>query len=159
MIDYVYGHDRTVANFVSQLILPCRGRDFGNCSAIGVIDNDGKLIAGIVYHNYDVDAGVIETSVAALPGKNWYTRETIRRMYQYPFIQLRCQMTIMRVPADNVRLVRIAKALNYQLVTIPRLLGRNRDAVIGLLTYERWANNKFNQRYRHHIVEPIEEAA
>jgi hypothetical protein len=40
------------------------------------------------------------------------------------------------------------------------MLGRDRDGVIGYLTREAWGENKFNQRYHHHIaVPPREEAA
>jgi hypothetical protein len=101
MLDYIYGHDEIVAHFVAQLIPVMGGRDFAPASkAIGVID-DGRLIAGLVYHNWDEKAGVIEMSGAALPGRYWMTRETLKRIYQYPFIQMGCQMVLMRCAEDN----------------------------------------------------------
>jgi hypothetical protein len=78
-VKYLYGHDGAVCDFVASLIPSCRERGFGNAKAIGVLNNDGFLIAGIVYHNYDPDAEIIEISGAALPGVNWLTRETLRR--------------------------------------------------------------------------------
>jgi hypothetical protein len=87
MLDYVYGHDEVVAQFVAQLIPECRERGFPPSSkAIGVI-NDGRLIAGLVYHNWNKTAEVIEMSGAAIPGKYWLTRETLKRIYRYPFLQ------------------------------------------------------------------------
>jgi hypothetical protein len=50
MLRYVYGHDEIVAQFVAQMI-PHVGAGFGN-AVDRVIDDDGKLIAGVVYHNY-----------------------------------------------------------------------------------------------------------
>jgi len=93
MLDYVYGHDQLIAQFVAQLIPSCRARGF-NASALtamGIIDGDGRLVAGMVYHNWDPEAGVLEMSGAALPGVQWLSRETIRRMYSYPFLQCDCQ--------------------------------------------------------------------
>ena len=161
MLDYVYGHDEIVAHFVAQLIPEMDGDGFAPASkAIGVIDENGKLIAGLVYHNWNKKAGVIEMSGAALPGRYWLTRETLKRIYQYPFLQMGCQMVLMRCADDNP-VLRTLAALNYKFVRIERLLGRKKDAVICTLTFEDWSSNKLNQRYHHHIVDvdPIEEAA
>jgi hypothetical protein len=161
MHQYVYGHNEIVANFVASMIPECRARGFSNYRAIGVVDGDGRLIAGLVYHGYQPEAGTIEISGAALPGQYWMTRETLRHMYGYPFLQLRCQMVINRVPADDERQLRMMAVFGYSLVRIPRLLGRDRDAVIGTLTIEDWINNKFNRRYRTDPVQlslPLEAA-
>lgn len=163
MLDYVYGYDDVVSRFVAQLIPACGERGLPPASkAFGVIDEQGRLIAGMVYHHYDPQSGVIEMSGAALPGYQWLSRETIKRMYQYPFLQIGCQMVIMRVAADDQRLLRQLAALNYSFIRIPRLLGRDRDAVICLLTREDWEANKFCKRLKHHLEDaqaPIEEAA
>lgn len=156
MLDYVYGQDDIVAQFVAQLIPSCRERGFGKCKAIGVIEN-GDLIAGLVYHNWDDGAGVIEMSGAALPGKFWLTSETLRRIYEYPFLQVGCQMVLMRVRAEDTRLLRILAAIGYMFVKVPRMLGRDKDGVICLLTIEDWISNKFNQRARRQA--PLEKAA
>ena len=159
MLGYVYGHDETVAQFVAQLIPHCR-RGFGaNAKAIGVIDEDGKLIAGLVYHNYDPEAGIIEVSGASTTAR-WLTRGTIARFYQYPFLQCGCQMVIQRTPADDTRLLRQLAAYDYTFIKIPRLFGRDRDGVVCCLTYEDWADNRFNKRFGHHLVDAhLEEAA
>jgi RimJ/RimL family protein N-acetyltransferase len=159
MLDYVYHHDQIIAQFVASLIPECRVRGFGpNIKAMGIID-DGDLIAGMVYHHWDPDAGVIEMSGAAIPGKQWLSRETLRRMYVYPFRDCACQMVTMRVAADNERLLRQLAALNYSFIKIPRLLGRDRDAVCCLLTYEDWVGNKINRRFKHYEDAQLSEAA
>jgi hypothetical protein len=158
MLDYIYGHDQVVASFVAALIPTCH-RGFGpNAKAIGVIE-DGNLIAGLVYHNYDPDAEIIEISGAALPKKNWLTRGTIARMYQYPFLQVGCQMIVQRNSADDERLLGMLASYGYTFIHVPRMLGRDRDGVLCLLTYEDWIDNRFNRRFRHHIDAPLEEAA
>jgi hypothetical protein len=149
MLDYVYGHDEIVAGFVAAMIPAAQDRGFGRCKAIGVVDGD-QLIAGLVYHNWNPEAGVIEMSAAAIPGRQWLTRETIRQMYQYPFLQIGCQMMLQLTPASDERLLRQLSALNYTFVRIPRLLGRDSDGVVCLLTREAWQDNKFNKRLGHH---------
>jgi hypothetical protein len=159
MFDYVYGHDEVVARFVAQMIPSCRERGFGACKAIGVVDT-GSLIAGIVYHHWDPDAGVIEISAAALPNSGWLSRETLKRMYQYPFLEVGCQMVMQRIPAEDLRQQRMMAAYNFMLIKVPRMLGRDKDGVLGLLTYEDWADNKINRRLRHHLPDaPLQEAA
>ena len=81
---YVFDRPEIVANCVAMLIPRCRSRGFGNCSAIGVIDEDGKLIGGIVYNHWDPDAGRVEIHGAAVHPR-WLTRQTIFHMFNYPF--------------------------------------------------------------------------
>src|SRR6185369_9129290 len=145
MLRYVYGHDETVAQFVAQLIPHAHGRTLTG-KAIGVIDDEGKLIAGIVYHQYDPVAETIEITGAALPGSRWLTRETIQRMYQYPFEQLGVQMIVHRTPANTEHLLEQLARRGYMLVKWPRMLGRDRDGVLCLFTSEAWDQCKFNSK-------------
>jgi hypothetical protein len=159
MLDYVYGHDQIIAQFVARLIPHCR-RGFGpNVMGIGIVEGT-ELIAGLVYHNYDPGSGIIEISGAALPGRSWLTRETIKRMYRYPFHVCGCQMVVQRTPADDVRLLSQLARYDYVFCPIPRMFGRDRDGVVCCLTVEDWENNRFNQRFKHHLIDDlIEEAA
>jgi RimJ/RimL family protein N-acetyltransferase len=161
MCEYVYGHDQIVGDFVAGLIPHC-WRGFGdNIKAIGVLSERGSLIAGLVYHNYDPEAGVIEISGAALPGAHWLTRETIKRMYTYPFHICGCQMVVQRTPSDDERLLYMLARYGYNFVTVERLFGRNRDGVVCTLTREAWEGNRYNRRLKHHLATPPlqEEAA
>lgn len=154
MLEYAYGHDEIVCRFVASLIPRVAERGFsGNARAIGIIEGT-ELIAGLVYHNYDPHAGIIEISGAALPGRQWLTRGTIKRMYQYPFLQCGCQMVVQANSADDERLLAMLAAYDYTFIRIPRMLGRHRDGVLCCLTYEDWCNNRFNKRFKHHIPDP-----
>jgi hypothetical protein len=160
MLSYVYGQDELVAEAVAQLIPHVGARGFGNAAkAIGIIDENGRLIGGLVYHNYDPQAGVIEISGAATNSR-WLSRETIRRMYQYPFHTCGCQMIFQRTPADSVKLLGQLAAYDYTFIKVPRMFGRERDGVLCTLTYEDWCDNRFNKRFKHHLIDaPLEEAA
>jgi len=159
MLDYVYGHDELIADFVANLIPRCRDRGFGKCKAIGVIDVEGRLIAGMVYNNWNPEAGVIEMSGACLPGKYWLTRETLRRIYRYPFQQCGCQLVIMQVSADDTVLLGVLLALGYELRPVPRLFGRDKDAVLCTLTDDAWKDNRITKRLADKKQPPLEEAA
>ena|SRR4249920_435396 len=157
-LEYVYGHDGVVSAFVARLIPHC-SRGFGfNIKTIGIIDQ-GDLIAGIVFHNWDPEAGIIEISGAALPGEPWLSRETLRRMFQYPFHDCGCQMVVQRTPRDDEKLLGVLAKFGYDFILIPRLFGRKRDGVVCVLTDDAWANNKFNRRFAHHLRPELREAA
>ena len=145
MLRYLFGHDEAVAKFVVALIPHNHGRDFGRVRTIGVLDEDGRLIAGIVYGNWDPGAGVIEIAAAAIHPR-WLTRRTIELMYRYAFEGIGCQMVVQRTPADNERLLRQLAVGGYNFYLVPRLFGRDRDCVICTLTKEAWETSKFIRR-------------
>src|SRR6185436_1598447 len=144
MLEYVYENSEAVAWAVARMIPHCRARGFGKCKAIGVLEN-GRLIGGIVYNQWNPEAGTIEITAAAITPR-WLTRETIRRMYEYPFEQCKVQMITQRTPADNVRLLEQLARGGYFFISHPRLFGRDRDGVIACLTRETWEASKFIKR-------------
>jgi len=159
MLRYVYDQPETVATAVAKMIPHMHGRPFGKCQALGIIDEQGRMIAGIVYHNWMPEAGVVDISVAALPGTGWFSRETVWRMYAWPFIDMEAQMVSHLVPADALHTQRQLATLGCMLIDIPRILGRDRDGVLGLLTREAWESSKFHQRCARSRNISMEEAA
>jgi RimJ/RimL family protein N-acetyltransferase len=158
-LEYAYGFDDVVVQFVASLIPQVRERGFSRASkAIGVVSAD-QLIGGIVYHNWNPEAGIIEMSVAALPGCRWLSRETVRRMFEYPFQQLNCQMVINIMDAENEPLLRQCASLGFNLIRLPRLMGREKDAVFGYLTEETWRANKIHRRVEFSETPQLSEAA
>ena len=145
MMRFVYGHDHIIARFVAALIPHVGWRGFpANSKAVGIINEAGELIAGLVYSGWNPDAGTIEISGAATDPR-WLTRETLRRMFSYPFEECACQMVVMRVLASNERLLRQLAAYGFNFVEVKRLFGREYDGVICTLTVEDWRANKFNK--------------
>lgn len=137
------------AAFLAQMIPSCRERGLPeDAVTILVLDNDGYAAGGMAYHGYDPDARVIEISGAAVPGSGWLTRTTLWTLYAYPFLTLNCQMVVQRTSARDERLLRQLAAYNYSFINVPRLFGRDHDAVLCLLTREAWDANKFNRARR-----------
>ena len=145
MLHYVYNQHEDVARFVAQLIPDVRELGFGRCKAIGVVDASGRAIAGVVYHNWQPRFGVIEMSAAATTPR-WLTRETLQRIYDYPFEQLQVQMVMKLVSRDDERLLDQLARGGYVFYRFPRAFGRDRDGVICELTSEAWAECKFNSK-------------
>lgn len=143
----VYGENEAVSGFVAGLIEDCDREDFGGCTAIGVADDSG-LVGGFVFHNYKPTAGVMEISYAGIGGR-WLTRRSLYAAFSYIFDQLGCQLAIARTPASMKHAVRIARAYGFEQVTVPRLFGRNEDAVISSLTVEAWRQNGFHRENTH----------
>lgn len=112
-------------------------------TAMGVFDG-GQIVACMLYNNYQPEAGVVEIHGAGLTPR-WLTRPVLHEMFAYPFVQLGCQMVIMRVSERNSRLLRMLTAYGFEHVTIPRLRGRDEGERIFWLTDDAWKANGFHE--------------
>ena len=78
----IFGHDRLIAEWVADQI------KFGasvhdDSTAIGVINNQGDILAGVVYYMHsEVD---VRMAVAALPKVQWVTRQTLKVFFGHVF--------------------------------------------------------------------------
>ncbi len=135
-----------LAYLVADRIWPGKGHDFGPCRAIAVLRGE-QLAAGLVYHNYEPDAGIVEISGAAWV-KGWLTRPVLRVMYGYPFIDVGCDVVVQRVSDDDEAQHRMLKAYGAERHRIPNLRGLGKAENIFVLTREAWAGNRFNRRQR-----------
>lgn len=151
MVDLtLYGHSETVATFVAGLIPGC-ARGFGECQAIGFLGADGTLEAGVVYHNWNPESGVIELSAASIHRK-WVTRERLRIIFDYPF-SIGCRLAISRQSEHNAVARRIWRSLGSDEYVIPALRSPNEAEIICVLTKKNWQDSKFRQHVltsRHH---------
>jgi len=134
-----------IARFVASHI-PGGDRGFDGGVAMGVIETGERprLIAGVIFHNFNPEAGVIEMS-AASTSRRWLTRPVLRAMFSYPFDQAGCQMAVLRVSERNPVMISIALRYGFKSHLIPRLRGRDEAEHILTLTDDDWRNNRFNQ--------------
>ena len=121
-----------VAAFVASQLGFTRGFDTYTAMGFGT-----PLVAGVVYHNWHPEAGVIELSAASTT-RQWLTRDRLRAVFGYPFDELGCQMCIARISEDNIRARRVWQALGADEFIIPRLRGRGEAEAIATLTVEAW---------------------
>jgi hypothetical protein len=136
----LYGHSEAVAAFVAALLDMPRG--FGECQAIGFLDAAGRLEAGVVYHNWCPEAGVIEIT-AASTHRRWVTRARLRTIFGYPFDGIGCQLLVARTDEHNMAR-RIFRSLGADEFRIPRLRGRHEAEYLITLTAETWREGRFN---------------
>ena len=137
----LYGHSDAVERFVAGLIPRCAD-GFGPCQAIGVIDNDGLLVAGWIWHGLDLSAKTMEFSGASLT-PHWMTQEILHKLFSYAFDEVGCQMIMTRNSAGNKRLHRQLKSFGFTRYDVPRLFGRKEDGVFWTLTDDEWRNSPF----------------
>ena len=136
----LWGKTEIVASFVASLIPEC-SRGFGACQAMGVLDRDDKLVAGVVFNNWEPEYGVIEISGATV-NRRWLTRAIVREIFSYPFDTLDCQMIVTRVhPKSHLR--RIWATVGGVEHMIPRLRGRDTPECLITVTEEAWRGCKF----------------
>jgi len=134
-----------VAAFVARLMGIERG--FGPSTALGYVE-DGELVGGTVFHNWEPEAGVIELSTAATTPR-WLTPTVLHAIFAYPFEHLGCQMVVLRVAERNARMRRIAERFGFDAYPIPRLRGRDEADIIYTLTDDQWRSTRFEKRLRH----------
>lgn len=138
-------HNRMMADWCALQIWPGTGKRFGNCTTMGVIEDD-DLIAVMVYHNWEPGYGVIELSGAATTPR-WLTRPVLKAMYDYPFNQIGVQAVVQRNDPDDEKLARMLKAYGFERYDIPRLRGRDKAEAIFVLTDDAWRSSRFNRRH------------
>jgi RimJ/RimL family protein N-acetyltransferase len=134
--------NEAVGDFVSGIIYGEPGR-FERYSTLAVHDN-GRLIAGVLYHHFHPRDGVIEMSAGAID-KRWLTRAVLKAMFAVPFELLCCQLAVLRVSEHNTPMLRIAKAYGFKQFVIPRLRGRHEAEHILTLSDDDWRGNRFNR--------------
>lgn len=120
-----------------------RSERFLGDTALAVV-GDESLIAGVMFHNYSPENGVIELSAGALSPR-WLTRPILKEMFSYPFDQLGVQAIIARVSSSDRRLGRILPAYGFETYIIPRLRGRDEDEAIYILYDNVWRENGFHR--------------
>ena len=135
-------NNKLVSNFVSQCIWGAKDK-FDKYCTMAVIESC-KLIAGVVYHNYYEDAGVIEISAGSI-SKRWLTKPVLRAMFNMPFLCLNCQMVTCRVSELNTTMLNINRKFGFEEIYIPRARGRHEGEYLFMMTQEAWAKHKVNK--------------
>src|SRR3546814_4386039 len=93
-----------IVDCVSNQIWGGPGR-FDKFCSMGRFDGS-LLVAGIIYHNYDKQHGVIEVS-AGSASKRWMTKDILRQFLSMPFTLLGCQTIVARHAVDRPALRRM----------------------------------------------------
>ena len=132
-----YGADKVVADFVAGIIWNDERRFDDDIRAIGVQDNNGALVGGVVYHNWMPHAGTMELSAGATSAR-WLTRRIVSCLLAYPFHGCGCQMLVGQTETSNERDRKLMCGIGFRETHIPRLFGRDKDGILQTLTDDQW---------------------
>lgn len=126
--------DEAVSRWVAAHIPGCE-RGFGECRALGVVDRRGEMAAGVVFHDWNPERGLVELSCAAV-NPRWLTRQVAGVCFAYAFDVAR--MAVTRTSERNERVVRIWRALGASEYRIADLWAPGEAAVLFTLTPQQW---------------------
>jgi RimJ/RimL family protein N-acetyltransferase len=142
----VYGQDRLVAEWVAAKLGLSGADDFMPCVAIGIVRDD-RLVAGVVYNNYQTDREgsplSIEMTIASTSPR-WASRKVLTELFEYPFIQLRVKRVQALTSVGNAEAQSLLKRLGFSQEGVHRCAySDGEDAVSwGMLKHEcKWMNN------------------
>lgn len=135
----IYGADRQVSEWVQARI---DGFDVSpKARALGVMRKDG-LVAGVVYENYN---GVhIEAAIAADGGRTWASRDTLGKLFSYPFVHLGCRAISVSVPSSNPKSLNLATKLGFEPEAMVKYAAHDGSTLVVLKMFRetcRWLHN------------------
>lgn len=155
-LSILFGQSEDVAHWVCERIPYLKeripyftyGKVLGEAQALGVVDAEGAMLAGVVFHNWDPFAGNMEVSCAA-GSPRWGNREIFRAILRYPFSQAQCTrltaLTPRRVAAGATSPRRFLEGLGFQREgSIRRAFGQDNGILYGLLR-EEWEAHPLNR--------------
>lgn len=139
-------HDEMVAEWVQKRI--AHFTIDGAYSAIGLVNEQGHLLAGVVYEQY---TGIdVHVHIAAVPGKRWISRFWLGEVFRYPFVQLGVHRMTGLVPAKNKAAQAFDEHLGFKLEGRLRekLPGGDDLLVYGMLKEEcRWLGAGYGRQH------------
>ncbi len=148
----LYGQKEFVAHWVASRIPLMEnvvatnppGEAFGNCNAIGVINDAGVCVGGVVYHNWQQFFRTIDLSFAA-DDPRWLTPTIIRALLSYPFDDLGCQRVTALTPKRNRRARRFLDRFGFKREGCVARGFDSDDAIISGLLVEDWRAHRLNR--------------
>lgn len=127
--DLVYDQSAEIAKWVAQNIPDIDGQGFdGPVAAIGVATD--RIIAGVVFHDYQKQYGTIQLSMAAT-SPMWARQEIIKGLLAYPFYQLDCFKIWTATSRFNDRALKVNKHVGFtQEAVLAHQFGKQNHAVV-----------------------------
>ncbi len=141
----VPGYDLAVSRWVGEQL---GIKDFGPCRTVGVIDDAGDLVAGIVFNNHRYPG--IEATIASVTPR-WCNHRILRGIFSLPFEQWGCTRVTAVVESVNQPARAFVQKIGFrQEGVMRRAFPSGEDAVIyGLLREEcHWLERNRNEPKR-----------
>lgn len=133
------GHNDAVMDFVAKRMPPMFGdgiRYAGNYVGLGVIDDTGTLVAGVIYNEYQPQFGTIMVHLAA-DTPRWATHGVVKEILGYAFLEARLNKVWGSTPAHLLRVLRFNRGLGFKREAVVRNhYGSQHAVVTGMLAHE-----------------------
>lgn len=126
------------------------GENFGPCSTMGVLDSEGLMAAGAVYHAYRPAFRGLEISFAMRPGF-YLSRSAISALLRYPFAELNCVRVTAVTPLKATSTRQFLEKLGFKREGVLRRAFGTDDAVVYGMLAKEWARSLFNVERRRDV--------
>ena len=100
------GYDKEITEWVCNQL---EVESLGQTAAIGFIKN-GKIIGGVVYHNYRWPN--IELSIATISSK-WCNKKNLKAIFDYPFTFNNAKRVTAIIDAGNNKAISLVEKLGF----------------------------------------------
>ena len=125
----LFGCDAEIAEWVADQIPHVHG-SFEPCAAIGIVSNEGALIGGVVYHDYQKESSTLQLSMAAT-NPMWAKRGNIIGLLDYPFNQLGVYKCWIATPLTSEHALKTFRHIGWKReAVLAHHFGPKRHAVI-----------------------------
>jgi hypothetical protein len=150
----LHGHSNEVCHWVAERLPYINqrvatspyGQVFGNAIGIGVLDDAGALVAGVVYHNWDPQFRSIEVSCAAITPR-WSSRRIFSDLLRYAWDTADCRritaVTPRRAPAGATSPRKFLEMLGFVREGSIRFGFGDQNAIVYGLLREDWEAGRF----------------
>lgn len=115
---------------------------FGPCQAIGVVDGEGRIIGGVVFHGWNQHYRSIEMSSAADSAK-WLSRRIISGILSYPFAQIGCERLSSVTRPEDARTRHLLEGIGMTFEGTGRKVFGDHDGVSYSLLKDEWFSGRF----------------
>ena len=85
--------------------------DFGTCSSIGLVDENDKILAGVVYNMWSGHA--ICMHIGAEENSNWFSRRFATTCFNATFGYFKCNRATALVRKSNIKAQRFVRKLGF----------------------------------------------
>jgi L-amino acid N-acyltransferase YncA len=138
----VVAGDETLVKWVESRIAGEGSLD-GVVAAFGIVNEDNKLLGGLVYHHFRGQS-IEETFAADSP--RCLSRNIISQLLAWPFEVMGCKRITGLISVHNHRSIKLTEGLGFKLEGRMREADEAGDLLIYGLTLEDFRNSKYGKK-------------
>jgi RimJ/RimL family protein N-acetyltransferase len=132
-----------LARWVASRIPHVGDAGFGPCQAIGIA-REGRLVAGVVFHDWQPAALTLQLSMAA-DTPLWASRAVLRGLFAYAFVTAGVHKLWTATPHDAARVLRFNRGVGLKPeATLRHHFGPRRHAVVSSMLRAEWERSPWH---------------